>query len=83
MHARVAHERRARLAVAGQQVERGRWHARLVQGLAPAAARWPGDCSAGLSTTALPAARAAPVIPAGIASGKFHGAMTAATPRGA
>ena len=43
----------------------------------------PGDCSAGLSTTALPAARAAEVMPQGIASGKFQGAITAATPRGA
>ncbi len=43
----------------------------------------PGDCSAGLSTTALPVTSAAAVIPAGIASGKFHGAITAQTPRGA
>ena len=41
-----------------------------------------GDCSAGFSTTALPAASAAAVIPAGIASGKFQGEITAATPRG-
>ncbi len=41
-----------------------------------------GDCSAGFSTTALPAASAAAVIPQGIASGKFQGAITAATPRG-
>ena len=42
-----------------------------------------GDCSAGLRTTALPVARPAAVIPIGIAIGKFHGAMTATTPRGA
>ena len=42
----------------------------------------PGDCSAGLSTTALPVASAAAVIPHGIASGKFQGAITATTPRG-
>ena len=41
-----------------------------------------GDCSAGLSTTAFPVASAAAVIPAGIARGKFHGEMTATTPRG-
>ncbi len=41
-----------------------------------------GDCSAGLSTTAFPVASAAAVIPHGIASGKFHGEITAVTPRG-
>ncbi len=40
-----------------------------------------GDWAAGLRITALPAASAAAVMPAGIASGKFHGAITAATPR--
>ncbi len=43
----------------------------------------PGACSAGLSTTVLPVASAAAVMPSGIASGKFHGAITAQTPRGA
>ncbi len=42
----------------------------------------PGDCSAGLSTTELPVARAAEVIPQAIASGKFQGAITAVIPRG-
>ena len=42
-----------------------------------------GDCSAGFRTAALPAASAAAVMPQGIASGKFHGEITAATPRGA
>ncbi len=42
----------------------------------------PGDCSAGLSTTVLPVARPAAVMPIGIATGKFHGEMTATTPRG-
>ena len=42
-----------------------------------------GDCSAGLNTTAFPVARAAAVIPVGMATGKFHGAITAATPRAA
>ena len=40
-----------------------------------------GVCSAGLSTTALPATRAAHVMPVGIALGKFQGEMTAQTPR--
>ena len=43
----------------------------------------PGACSAGLRTTALPVARPAAVMPIGIAIGKFHGAITATTPRGA
>ena len=43
----------------------------------------PGDCSAGLSTTALPVASPAQVMPSGIASGKFHGETTATMPRGA
>jgi len=37
-----------------------------------------GDCSAGFITTVLPVTTAATVIPARIASGKFHGAMTTA-----
>ena len=40
-----------------------------------------GDCSAGFITTAFPVTRAAAVMPQRIASGKFHGAITAATPR--
>ncbi len=40
------------------------------------------DCSDGFITTVLPVASAAVVMPVRIASGKFHGAMTAATPRG-
>ena len=42
-----------------------------------------GVCSAGLSTTALPQASAAAVMPPGIASEKFHGGITATTPRAA
>jgi hypothetical protein len=42
-----------------------------------------GDCSAGLSTTPLPVASPAATMPAAIASGKFHGATTATTPRAA
>ena len=40
-------------------------------------------CSAGFMITALPATSGATVMPHRIASGKFHGAMTAQTPRGA
>ena len=39
------------------------------------------DCSAGLITTVFPVTRAATVIPQRMASGKFQGAMMAATPR--
>ena len=46
------------------------------------ASEQPGDCSAGLRHTGLPAASAPAVIPVAIANGKFHGAMTAVTPRG-
>jgi hypothetical protein len=50
---------------------------------APAsAAAQPGACSAGLSSTAFPVARPAAAIPQGIATGKFHGEMTATMPRG-
>ena len=41
----------------------------------------PGACSAGLSSTAFPVASPAATIPHGIATGKFHGEMTATTPR--
>ena len=40
-----------------------------------------GVCSAGLATTALPAASAAATWPVKMASGKFHGEMQAKTPR--
>ena len=40
------------------------------------------DCSAGFMMTVLPVTSAATVIPARMASGKFHGAMTRPTPRG-
>jgi hypothetical protein len=42
----------------------------------------PGVCSAGLTMTVLPVTSAATVMPQQIASGKFHGLMTTATPRG-
>ena len=42
-----------------------------------------GVCSAGLASTALPAASAAAIWPVKIASGKFHGLMQVQMPRGA
>ena len=41
-----------------------------------------GVVSAGLASTALPAARAAAIWPVKIASGKFHGEMQVKMPRG-
>ena len=41
-----------------------------------------GVCSAGLSTIVQPAARAGAALRVGIAAGKFHGVMPAATPTG-
>ena len=46
-----------------------------------AAAAISGVCSAGLASTALPAASAAAIWPVKMASGKFHGLMQAKTPR--
>ena len=40
------------------------------------------DCSAGLRMTVFPLTSAAEAMPLRIAAGKFHGAITAATPRG-
>ena len=73
MDARVGDQRRAHVALAREQVERAggtpaAWNASTI------ASAQPGDCSAGLSTTPLPVARPAATMPAGIASGKFHGA---------
>lgn len=41
-----------------------------------------GVCSAGLSTTQLPAARAGASFHAAMSSGKFHGMIDATTPSG-
>lgn len=41
-----------------------------------------GDCSAGLSTTLLPAARAGASFQAAMSSGKFHGTTAPITPSG-
>ena len=47
-----------------------------------AGAAMPGVCSAGLTMTVLPVTRAATVMPVQMASGKFQGLITTATPRG-
>jgi hypothetical protein len=60
-------------ASGGTPASRSAWQSTAAQ---------PGDCSAGLSTTALPVARPAAVMPQGMATGKFHGEITATTPRG-
>ena len=78
---RVAHERGADVAFAREQRDRRRRNA-PARSACDEPQRAAGDCSAGLSTTALPVASAAAVIPHGIASGKFQGEITAATPRG-
>ena len=82
VHAGVRDERRADVALAGQEASApagtpAAWSASTI------ASAQAGDCSAGLSTTPLPVARPAATMPAGIASGKFHGPMTATTPRAA
>ncbi len=41
-----------------------------------------GERSEGLKTTGFPATRAAATWPVGMATGKFQGEMTTATPRG-
>ncbi len=66
----------------GQQGERVGRDARLVQRLHQRERRTPATARPASAPTALPATSAAAVIPAGMASGKFHGEITAATPRG-
>ena len=78
---RVADEPRADRAVAGDEVQRGGGHARLVQRAARPRSAMSGVCSAGLATTALPAASAAATWPRKMASGKFQGLMQTKTPR--
>ena len=66
----------------GQQVRAGRRiEARRAWNRRTASAAISGVCSAGLASTALPAASAAAIWPVKIASGKFHGLMQANTPR--
>jgi hypothetical protein len=69
---RPSGRRRAEVAARG--------HAGLVQSSAARAAM-SGVCSAGLASTALPAASAAAIWPVKIASGKFQGLMQTKTPR--
>ncbi len=69
------------LARPGHEVEHVAGHAGLPEDLADARAM-PRVCSAGLTMTVLPVTRAAVVMPVQIASGKFQGLMTTATPRG-
>lgn len=69
------------MAVAGQYLEEVLGQAR-VQGEFGEAERGEGVVSAGLRTTALPAASAGKEPQAAMGMGKFHGAMTPTTPRG-
>ncbi len=79
--ARVGDQRGADLAVARQQLQR-------VGGTPASCSRRPawaaisGVSSAGLASTALPAASAAATWPVKIASGKFHGLMHTTGPSG-
>ena len=78
----MADERRAHVALAGQQARAPRAGTPPARSASTSREAIAGDCSAGLSTTALPVTSAAAVMPQGIASGKFQGEMTATTPRG-
>ena len=79
----VADEEVADLAArAGQEVDDAGRRAGRLEEARPAARRSRGVCSAGFTITVLPATSAALVMPVRMASGKFHGAMTTATPRG-
>ena len=82
VHARVAHQRRADRPLAGQQRQRARRQRRTRAARARPRSAHAGACSAGLRTTALPVASPAATIPSGIATGKFHGEITATIPRG-
>jgi hypothetical protein len=68
-------------AVPRQKLQRRARDARLVQ-QRRARAAISGVASAGLASTALPAASAAAIWPVKMASGKFHGLMQVKTPRG-
>ena len=62
-HARVADQRGADVALAGQQRERVGGHARPRAARGRARSAQPGDCSAGLRTAVLPVASAAAAMP--------------------
>ena len=72
----------AELAAALEQVGKHRPAIRRRARSPSDAAAMTGDCSAGFISAQLPVTRAAAVMPVRIASGKFHGAMMAAMPRG-
>src|SRR5439155_26310186 len=55
---------------------------RAAAAVSPSSVAMWDDASAGLSTTVLPNARAGAAFQSGIASGKFHGVMSATTPTG-
>ena len=68
-------------AAAEQHVEHARRQARRRRRLGEQRGQC-DDISAGLSTTVLPNASAGAAFQSGIASGKFHGVMSATTPSG-
>ena len=79
--ARVVDQRRAGLAVAGEDVERALGEARLERQLAEPQ-RVSGVCSAGLRISGQPAASAGAIFQIAISSGKFQGTIWAQTPTG-
>ena len=82
VHVRMGGQRRAgRFAQAGNDVDHALGEAGLFDQLAQPAAL-SGVCSAGLSTTVQPAARAGPSFQAAINSGKFQGMICPTTPIG-
>ena len=68
-------------ALAGEKIQNARRNAGFLEHLHQFAATI-ADCSAGFMMTVLPVTSAAVTIPVKMASGKFHGAMTSAMPRG-
>ena len=70
-----------RLTDAGEELQHVAWCAGLPQQVAHHL-RDTGVLSAGFTMTVLPVTIAAAVMPVQMASGKFHGLMTTATPRG-
>ena len=68
-------------AAARQEVDHARRQARLLEQLHEARPRSPAQAR-GFSTTVLPVTIAAAVMPAMIASGKFHGGMITPAPSG-
>ena len=78
----VLDQRRARRAVAGDDVDDPGRQLRLLEDLGQDAAPMRGVVSAGFSTQVLPAARAGANFHAAISRGKFQGMIWPATPRG-